>query len=216
MKQQGMNSEFDAFPVDEVPLNDVDLLPELDVGDDADSWSTPYADLPLQDVEVHTDKAEGRLRQISARIQIPYAAEQVWQILTDYDRLAEFVPNLTRSQRIVHPEGGIRIEQIGAESLMKLKFCARVVLDMVEQFPHRIDFTMVEGDFKQFQGSWILEPVTDGTATNLEYQLLVLPPRIMPVALIERRLKGGMILNLSAIRQRADDLFGLHPQSPGY
>lgn len=196
-----MNSELNTFPVDEE-----NLLPEL--SDEVESLSAAYGNLPLQDVEVKTDRAEGRQRQISARIQIPYTAEQVWQILTDYDHLADFVPNLTQSQRIAHPRGGIRIEQIGAESLLKLKFCARVVLDMVEHFPNRIDFTMIEGDFKLFQGNWTLNPIDNGTATDLSYQLVVLPHRLMPVALIERRLKGGMILNLSAIRQQADALFG--------
>lgn len=198
-----MNPKLNTFPVDEE-----NSLPNLDLDEAVENLSAAYGDLPLQDVEVKTDKAEGRQRQISARIQIPYTAHQVWQILTDYDHLADFVPNLTQSQRIEHPQGGIRIEQVGAECLLKIKFCARVVLDMVERFPDRIDFTMIEGDFKIFQGCWTLTPVANGTATDLGYQLLVLPQRIMPVALIERRLKGGMVLNLSAIRQQADVLFG--------
>lgn len=208
MQQTGMNSELNAFPVEEENAFEETVWSGVEPDNTAAALSETYGDLPLQDVEVKTDKAEGRQRQISARIQIPYATDKIWQILTDYDRLAEFVPNLTQSQQIAHPQGGIRIEQIGAESLLKLKFCARVVLDMVEHFPNRIDFNMVEGDFKIFQGSWILESVANHTATALSYQLLVLPPRIMPIALIERRLCSGMVLNLSAIRQRADVLFG--------
>lgn len=163
----------------------------------------------LQNVEVSTDRAEGRERQISARIQIPHPAEQIWEILTDYDHLADFIPNLAQSQRIAHPQGGIRIEQIGTQALLKIKFCARVVLDMVEQFPHRLDFQMVEGDFKSFSGSWILQPIAlaDCVGTELCYTISVLPPRTMPVGLIERRLKSGLVINLSAIRQRADQLF---------
>ena len=206
MKQTGMSSELNAFPANELNALSSEISDEA-IGLSEDDLSD-YGDLPLQDVEVKTDKAEGRQRQISARIQIPYPTDKIWQILTDYDHLADFVPNLTQSQRIEHPQGGIRIEQIGAESLMKLKFCARVVLDMVEHFPDRIDFSMVEGDFKQFQGSWTLEAVANNTITDLGYHVLILPPRIMPVNLIERRLKGGMVLNLSAIRLRADALFG--------
>jgi ribosome-associated toxin RatA of RatAB toxin-antitoxin module len=162
------------------------------------------------DVEVMTDRAEGRERQISARIQLPYSIEQVWQILTDYDHLADFIPSLANSRRVEHPRGGIRIEQIGTQALLRFKFCARVVLDMVEQFPHQLDFHMVEGDFKSFGGSWKLQPVmlTEGTGTELCYTVSVLPPRAMPVGLIERRLKSSLVMNLSAIRQRADQLFG--------
>lgn len=199
-----MNSEFTPSPTADETNN---ALLELADTDEAQALMEAYRDLPLEDVEVQTDKAEGRQRQISAKIRIPYPPEKVWQILTDYDHLADFIPNLTKSRRVEHPHGGIRVEQIGAESLFKLKFCARVVLDMEEQFPYRIDFNMVEGDFKKFTGSWILQPLED-SATELCYTVSVLPPRMMPVAMIERRLKGGLVLNLSAIRQRADALFG--------
>jgi ribosome-associated toxin RatA of RatAB toxin-antitoxin module len=160
------------------------------------------------EVEVCTDSAEGRQRQISARIQIPHPVEKVWQVLTDYDRLADFIPSLAKSQKIEHPQGGIRLEQVGTQSWLKFKFCAKVVLDMVEQFPHQLDFQMVEGDFKKFFGSWILQPSVDGTSTELLYTICVLPPLSMPIGIIERRLKSGLVLNLSAIRLRADAMFG--------
>ncbi|NJR40699.1 MAG: cyclase [Leptolyngbyaceae cyanobacterium CSU_1_4] len=160
------------------------------------------------EVEVCTDRVEGRQRQISARIQIPHPVEQVWQVLTDYDHLADFIPSLAKSQKIEHPQGGIRLEQVGTQSLLKFKFCAKVVLDMVEQFPHQLDFQMVEGDFKKFFGSWVLQPLAHGAATELSYTVCVLPPLSMPVGMIERRLKSGLVLNLSAIRQQADVRFG--------
>jgi ribosome-associated toxin RatA of RatAB toxin-antitoxin module len=171
---------------------------ELDAEDlDADS---------VEGVEITTERGEGRERQLSARVSIPHSMEQVWQILTDYDQLAEFIPSLSLSRQIEHPQGGIRIEQVGTQALMKLKFCARVVLDMVEHFPHQIDFQMVEGDFKTFRGSWILQPKDNGS-TELCYTVSVLPPRAMPVGLIERKLRSSLLVNLTAIRQRADDLF---------
>ncbi len=157
----------------------------------------------ISDVEI-SSQAEGRQRQITAKIWIPCSVEQLWQILTSYDQLAEFIPSLTQSRQIEHPQGGIRIEQIGSEALMRIKFCARVVLDMVEQFPSQIDFEMVEGDFKQFCGSWMLQAANGGT--ELCYTVCILPPRAMPVGLIERKLKSGLVANLTAIRQRAESL----------
>ena len=194
-----MNSEPDALKSNAASL-------ELESECSAEEMPDAPTGMVLHTVEVQTDKAEGRQRQISAKIQIPHSADQVWQILTDYDHLADFIPNLAKSRRIEHPQGGIRLEQIGTESLLKLKFCARVVLDMVEHFPHRLDFNMVEGDFKQFQGSWILQPLADRT-TELCYVVSILPPRMMPVAMIECRLKQGLAVNLSAIYNRAEALF---------
>lgn len=146
-----------------------------------------------------------RTRQISASIQIPQPSDRVWQVLTDYEHLADFIPNLQESRRVPHPEGGIRLEQVGAQSLwkLKLKFCARVVLDMVEHFPHELRFQMVEGDFKEFFGAWILQPIADNI-TDLTYTLTVQPSRMMPVGLIEKRLRRDLEVNLTAIYQRVE------------
>lgn len=192
-----MNPEFDEF------------LPMIEQS--AESMVTaPPCDLSLSQVEVKTDWVEGRRRQISAHIQIPYETERVWQILTDYEHLADFIPNLAKSRRLPHPSGGIRLEQLGTQSFLKLKFCARVVLDMVETFPHRLDFQMIEGDFKSFSGSWLLQALDlgDRQGTQVSYVVQVLPARTMPTTLIERCLKQDLAVNLLAIRQRAEALFG--------
>lgn len=197
----------DRTSVDMSELNltaqaDLDALDAEETALDADT----AAEVEIEGVEITTERGEGRQRQLSARVSIPHPVEQVWQILTDYDQLADFIPSLSVSRQIEHPQGGIRIEQVGTQALLKLKFCARVVLDMVEHFPNQLDFQMVEGDFKTFRGSWILQPAAHG-GTDLCYTVSVLPPRAMPIGLIERKLKSSLLVNLTAIRQRADELF---------
>ncbi|MEO1400719.1 MAG: SRPBCC family protein [Cyanobacteria bacterium J06635_1] len=156
-------------------------------------------------VQISTEKLQSRQRRIMATVAIPQTLEQVWQILTDYDRLAEFIPNLTLSRRVDHPEGGIRLEQVGAQCFLNVKFCARVILDMHEKFPGELGFSMVEGDFKQFMGTWRLQPAEIGSqlGTLLSYELIVQPPLAMPIALIERHICHNLTQNLTAIRQYA-------------
>lgn len=156
-------------------------------------------------VALKSEKLGGRQRRIVATIQIPRRLEAVWQILTDYDSLASFIPNLVTSQRLSHPEGGIRLEQIGAQCFLNIQFCARVVLDMYERFPHELGFQMVEGDFKLFEGCWRLERIEEGEhlSTQLAYELLVKPPLAMPVGLIEKHICTNLTENLMAIHQRA-------------
>lgn len=156
------------------------------------------------DIKIEMASGGDRHRLLTAQIFIPTAVERVWQTLTDYECLADFIPNLSESRRIPHPDGGIRLEQIGSQSLLKFKFCARVVLDMLEQFPHQLTFEMVEGDFKTFKGAWHLQPAAeDGLGTHLTYHLTVCPSRIVPVRMIEQRLGNNLCENLVAIRERA-------------
>jgi ribosome-associated toxin RatA of RatAB toxin-antitoxin module len=158
----------------------------------------------LAAVTVDTQKLEKRQRQITAQTTLPYTQEQVWQVLTDYEHLADFIPNLATSQRLEHPQHGIRLEQIGVQNALFLKFSARVVLDMTEDFPHAIHFKMVEGDFNAFSGTWQLEPALEGT--QLTYRLCIWPKRTMPVIAIEKRLRSDLPRNLIAVQRRLETL----------
>ncbi|MEO1593101.1 MAG: SRPBCC family protein [Cyanobacteria bacterium J06632_22] len=165
-------------------------------------------DATSEEVSVSTEKVEGRKRKISASIAIPVALEPIWALLTDYDRLADYIPNLTVSRQVEHPKGGIRLEQVGAQCFLNIKFCARVLLDMQERFPREIGFSMVEGDFKQFLGRWRLQPALIGEqpGTLLSYEVIVQPPLAMPARLIEHHLCHNLTENLLAIRQHATAL----------
>ncbi|MGC1309160.1 MAG: SRPBCC family protein [Phormidesmis sp.] len=154
-------------------------------------------------VEIVTEKRPARERRILASVIIPQPVEQVWQVITDYEHLSDFVPSLTSSKLLPSAEGRIRLEQIGAQCFLKFKFCARVVLEMTENFPYELSFAMNEGDFKQFAGAWKLQPSADAQSTHLSYDLFVKPPLAMPIALIERHLCNNLTDNLLAIRQRA-------------
>ncbi|TAE54782.1 MAG: cyclase [Nostocales cyanobacterium] len=159
-------------------------------------------------VTIQVEKLAERQRQITAQVKIPHPIEKVWKILTDYEALSEFIPNLAKSCLLEHPNGGIRLEQVGSQQILKFKFCARVVLDLEETFPQLINFQMVEGDFKGFSGRWCLEPyaLSVGEGTLLCYTIQVWPKLTMPVSIIEKRLSQDLQINLLAIRQRANEL----------
>ncbi|MBN3894141.1 MAG: SRPBCC family protein [Nostoc sp. NOS(2021)] len=159
-------------------------------------------------VEVEIEKIAERQRRITAKVQIPHPVEQIWKVLTDYEALPDFLPNLAKSRLIEHPNGGIRLEQVGSQRLLNFNFWARVVLDLEECFPKEINFRMVEGDFKGFSGRWCLEPYSLGEyiGTNLCYTIQVWPKLTMPVGIIENRLSKDLQLNLLAIHQRVGEL----------
>lgn len=199
------------FQPNQTNMDAAEAYTEAYTGVEADEAAIAPSEIPtdidpdiLETVTVTSEKLQGRQRRITAQISIPQTIENVWRVLTDYEHLADFIPNLAKSRRLPDEEGQIRIEQIGSQCLFNLKFCARVVLQMQEQFPQRIGFEMLEGDFKGFNGAWKLaETLVDGKAsTVLTYELMVLPRLTMPIGLIEKRLRHDMAVNLSAIYQR--------------
>ncbi|WGV28095.1 SRPBCC family protein [Halotia branconii] len=189
--------------------NTIDDFELIAPGEDTsleDSLTANVGDLPVVGVQI--EKIAERQRQITANVQIPHSIEQTWKVLTDYEALVDFIPSLAKSRLLEHPNGGIRLEQIGSQRLLNFNFHARVVLDLEECFPKAINFQMVEGDFKGFSGSWCLEPYSfsEYVGTNLYYTIQVWPKRTMPVGIIERRLSNDLRLNLLAVYQRVQQL----------
>lgn len=165
----------------------------------------------LQPVEIKIEKLEGRQRKIFAKIQIPYPLEQVWQVLTDYEGLAEFMPNISQSRRLEHPTGGIRLEQFRTKSFMGMNFAGRSVFDVEEKFPHEIHYHLIEGEMKALSAYWRLKPwsLSESKAgIALIYDFLVLPQPIFPMPLVEHVLSHDIPASMLAIRQRLEEVYG--------
>ncbi|MFS8742173.1 SRPBCC family protein [Synechococcus sp. W70.1] len=164
----------------------------------------------FSDIEVEVEDLGERRRQVQGRILIPVERRQVWQVLTDYDHLAEFIPNLVESRLLGSQNGRKLVRQVGSQQVLFARFSAAVVLAIEEVFPHQLRFQEVEGDFLIFEGFWELADWLD-QQTLLTYHLQVQPPRRMPVGLVERRIRRDLALNLQAIRERCLSLGGSSP-----
>lgn len=163
------------------------------------------------DVDIKIDKLEGRKRRIFAKIEIPYPIEQVWQVITDYEAFADFIPNMTGSRRLERPTGGIRLEQFRTKSLIGMKISARSVVDIEEKFPHEVHYQLIEGDLKEFSGCWRLEASNSSESqpkVKLTYDFCVLPKPIIPGPLFEHFLSNDVPASLLAVRQQVEKLFG--------
>lgn len=154
------------------------------------------------DIIVTLTKLPERQRQLSASLLIPVSLERLWAVLTDYERLAEFIPNLAESTVVGDADGSPLLKQVGVQRFAGINFKAAVVLKMIANPCDRIDFVMVDGDFLRFEGSWCLT-AQSAAHTELAYNLMVQAPRYMPVSIIERRLSQDIGVNLDAIRTEA-------------
>jgi len=98
----------------------------------------------LQAVEVQTEPVAERQRQITAKIQIPHSVEQVWQVLTAYEALAD-LSQPCQSRRLEHPQ--VFALSKWYQRLLRFNFSA-CDSRLRGKIPHEINFNMVEGDLK--------------------------------------------------------------------
>ncbi|KAK4849344.1 hypothetical protein QYF36_023808 [Acer negundo] len=184
-------------------------------------------------VYIEIEKFGRNSRRIQSKIEIEANLDTVWNILTDYERLVDFIPGLAVSELVEKKDNFARLFQIGQQNLpFGLKFNAKGVLDCYEKdleiFPHGkkrdIEFKMIEGDFQLFEGKWSLEQfgkfqdtdstLTQGSQTTLSYVVNVQPKMWLPVRLVEGRLSKEIKTNLSCIREAARKIINkaLHPR----
>ncbi|GFQ05699.1 hypothetical protein PHJA_002714000 [Phtheirospermum japonicum] len=187
-------------------------------------------DLPLdsesQDnsIEIEIEKTGKNSRRIRSKVAIRASLQTVWDILTDYERLADFIPGLAVSKLLDKRENFARLFQIGEQNLaFGLKFNAKGTIDCFEKdlqtlpFGQKrdIEFKMVEGDFQLFEGVWSIEQSDYVAAQDFEATLLyivnVKPKVWLPVRLVEGRLCKEIRTNLSCIREEAEKTFRITP-----
>lgn len=74
----------------------------------------PYlaAMLPGSNVTVNVTNLGNNTRKVEAKIAIHAPLEAVWEVLTDYDRLADHIPGLALSQVLERRPYGARLLQV--------------------------------------------------------------------------------------------------------
>lgn len=141
-------------------------------------------------------------RRLAVQLRTPLSVEMLWKVLTDYDQLSTFIPNLASSTVLSRDDNTVRLAQVGSQQLLGLKFSAQVELELTEHRPEGLlRFRMLKGDFRRFEGAWRLQSLPDGT--SLLYDLTVQGCLGMPVGLIEQRLRSDLSANLLAVEQEA-------------
>jgi len=159
-----------------------------------------------QTIEQTMERLPNGTRRLAALLRTPLSIDSIWNVLTDYDHLDEHIPNLA-SSKIISREGNcVRLQQVGSQKLMGLRFSAQVQLELIEKRElGLLEFNLIKGDFRRFEGSWKMTEFNNGKGTCLLYALTVQGCLGMPVSLIEQRLREDLKTNLLAVEKAAID-----------
>jgi hypothetical protein len=115
-------------------------------------------------------------------------------VLTDYDRLAEFVPDLIES-RLVGPPGGPRLLSQRGRTRIAMFSAELAVTLRVDEYPiERLEFEAVSGNVREMRGRWAITPLGDGA--RLDYAIELTPafwvPASVAPALVRRHVDAQL------------------------
>jgi len=155
-------------------------------------------------IEQTMEKLSDGSRRLAAQLTTTAYFSSLWSVLTDYDRLNLFIPNLLSSKKLFRNESNLHVRQVGSQDFLGLKFSAEVLLDLYEEKNNGlIKFNLIKGDFRKFEGYWKIESIANSDKNSLIYDLTVKGCQWMPIGMIEKRLKRDLSDNLIAVEKQA-------------
>lgn len=155
------------------------------------------------DVNILLENLGGTRRRISGGLRIEAPPRAIWDILTNYNALNEYIPNIAASGAVLQPNGRVRIEQVGVIS-PTLRLTTRIVLEVKEEPYRKLTFSKVESrEFLEFEGTYTITKMQNG-ASYLEYSVEALPLPLLPIALVQGKIRQEVPPMLAAVRSNAN------------
>lgn len=105
------------------------------------------ADATSEDIAVHVDR-RGGLFVIDVDVPLDVSVEEAWATISDYDRMADFVSNITYSRVISRTGNSLRVEQKGRASRGIFSVSFENVRDVELDPPTQIRTKLVSGNLQ--------------------------------------------------------------------
>lgn len=154
---------------------------------DNSSGLSPYPTLILlvaavasaaEDVSVQAVR-RGAAVEISARATVEASHDVLWKTLTDYDKLADFIPGM-RISRVVERRGNEAIvEQIGEAKFLFFRIPIEVTVGSASHPPNAIDVRVLKGNLRRLDGGYRIEAIGEGRIV-LRWNGVIEPETLLP------------------------------------
>ena len=122
--------------------------------------ATHFQEDDYRTIEQTMEKLSGGTRRLAAQLTTSATFNSLWNVLTDYDRLNLYIPNLLSSRKIYKNNNNVHLKQVGAQDFLGMKFSAEVTIDLFEEKElGLLKFSLIKGDFRRFEGSWKIKKI---------------------------------------------------------
>ena len=158
--------------------------------------------------ELHVERVDGsqgdKVYRIASSGTVAATPAVVWRILTDYGHLADYLPNL-ESVRVLSRDGDrVVLEQLGTARFLFFSQPIRIVVQVQERAPDRIDVSLIDGDMKVYRASWELIPVAGAAGTRIVYTATIVPKFDVPGIVGTGMVRKDVAKMMAAVLLRLD------------
>lgn len=152
---------------------------------------TPAVAAPIPEVRI---EQRGEAFAVYARLSVEVTRATAWEVITDYNRLPDFVPDMYESRIVSRAGEPTLVRQTGAWSLFGLRVPVRIVARVEEQPMRSVRFHSISGNVRVENGEWRI--VDEGGGVAIIYLAECTPdfwvPPILGVVLLRRDVRGKL------------------------
>ncbi|MES2262981.1 MAG: SRPBCC family protein [Pseudomonadota bacterium] len=165
----------------------------------------PKADPPKPDVAVkRVSQDELHLYEVDASGSVLAPPAAVWRILTAYEKMNEFVPDLASCRVLSRSGNEVIVEQFGTARFLFMSKSIHLVVRVTEQPMASIDIALISGDMKHYESRWELYPVPETGGTRVVYSGKLVPNFYVPGILGTNIIRADIERMMSAVLARLD------------
>ena len=156
-------------------------------------------------VEFRMERGAGRERNLMVRATSTASPAKIWEIVTGYDRLKQFMPDMLSSEREGQDGSAVIVHTVCLTRylffMFKMNFHWRVI-EHPQQ--HTLEFERIAGDFESFRGS--LEITTDPAKklSQINFRAMVVPEGATLNAKLESMARRILIPEMNTLRTKAE------------
>jgi ribosome-associated toxin RatA of RatAB toxin-antitoxin module len=156
------------------------------------------------DVAVKRVSADGeQVFEVTASGAVKAAPAEVWKVLTDYENMPEFVPDLEKTKVVSRTGNRAVVEQSGVARFLFLSRTIHLIVQVAEEPISSIDINLVTGDMKVYSCRWEMSALPDG-GTRVAYSGKMVPKFYVPGMLGANIIRRDIERMMTAVLQRLD------------
>jgi ribosome-associated toxin RatA of RatAB toxin-antitoxin module len=152
------------------------------------------------DTRSHVNVREDRgTYTVTARFEIPQSAAEALAVLSDYERIPRFMPEIKTSVVLSRTEGRILVEQEAISRFMMFSKKVHLLLEVTQDDGSLRFVDRCGKSFRTYQGAW--RATTPGDRTTVTYELTAKPAFDVPEFILKRLLKRDSVEMIDRLRR---------------
>ncbi|MFA9218067.1 MAG: SRPBCC family protein [Sphingomonadaceae bacterium] len=165
----------------------------------------PKLDLPKLEVSVNRVELDTlHMFEVNATGTVAAPPATVWRILTTYERMSEFVPDMESCKVLSRNGNEVIIEQFGVARFLFVSKSIHLIVRATEQPMTAIDIALISGDMKHYESHWELVPVPETGGTKVVYSGRLIPNFYVPGLVGAKIIRHDIERMMGAVLTRLD------------